>query len=139
MATRPAPFPSGRKWPTPKAPPVGLLYPGNIDLSNRPVIHNADGTISSEYSVSFGDENGHEVLVPTVVNGRFLTPDGKKPPEGSKAEQQMFKAAFQHYENSGEHMGIFDSPESADAYATAVHNRGATHVDPSDWMPQGLK
>jgi hypothetical protein len=74
-----------------------MIAPGNINLNGRPIIHNEDGSISSEYSTSFGDENGHEVLVPTVVNGRFLTPDGRKPKEGS--------------------------PEHADAYADRVHNR----------------
>ncbi len=73
--------------------------------------------------MSFGDDKGREVLVPTVVNGKFLTPDGKKPPEGSAAEKTMFKRAQQHYEQTGEHLGIFDSPEHADTYAQAVHNR----------------
>jgi len=102
--------------------PKGLVAPGNIDLSNRPIIQNEGGSHSSEYSFSFGTDKG-EVLVPTVVNGKFLTPDGKKPPEGSDAEKAMFKAAREHYEKTGEHMGIFASAEDADAYANQVHNR----------------
>ncbi|MCU1301738.1 MAG: hypothetical protein JWQ87_2022 [Candidatus Sulfotelmatobacter sp.] len=111
--------------------PKGLVEPGNIDLSNRPVIQNADGRHSSEYSASFGTDKG-EVLVPTVVNGKFLTPDGKKPPEGSDAEKAMFHAALQHYEQTGEHMGIFDTPENADAYARQVHSRRVTPAKGSD-------
>lgn len=103
--------------------PTGLLQPGNINLVGRPVVKNADGTISSEYSTSFGDENGREILVPTVVNGRFLTKNGKKPLEGSDEEREMFRRAQQHYEQSGEHLGIFDSPDNADAYAQIVHSR----------------
>jgi len=104
--------------------PAGLIKPGNLPIWNRPIVQNADGTHSSEYSTSFEDENGHEVLVPTVVNGRFLTPDGKKPPEGSAAEKQMFRKAWQHYAETGEHLGIFDTPDHADRYAGILHNRG---------------
>jgi hypothetical protein len=100
----------------------GMIQPGNLDLTNRPIIKNEDGTHSSEYSTSFGTDKG-EVLVPTVVNGKFLTPDGKKPKPGSAEEKAMFKRAQQHYEKTGEHLGIFDTPEHADAYANIVHNR----------------
>jgi hypothetical protein len=103
--------------------PEGLKEEGNIDLNNRPVVHNEDGTHSSEYSTSFGTDKG-ETLVPTIVKGKFLTPDGKKPKEGSDAEKAMFGEAKKHYEKTGEHMGIFDTPEHADTYASKVHNRG---------------
>jgi hypothetical protein len=111
----------------------GLKEPGNIDLNNRPVIQNEDGTHSSEYSISFGTDKG-EVLVPTIANGRFLTPDGKKPKPGSQAEKELFGykdtkgifhkgSAQKYYEKTGQHLGIFDKPEHADAYADLVHNR----------------
>lgn len=103
--------------------PKGLVQAGNLPIWNRPVVQNSDGSHSSEYSVSF-DDGGKEVLVPTVVNGKFLTPDGKKPPEGSAQEKQMFQRAFQHYRQTGEHLGKFDSPANADSYAQALHNRG---------------
>jgi hypothetical protein len=111
--------------------PNGLLKPGNINLNNRPVVQNADGSHSSEYSTSFGDEKGREILVPTVVNGKFLTPDGKKPQEGSPEEKAMFKRAQQHYETTHEQMGIFDSAENADTYANAAHNRTNTVQAPN--------
>lgn len=100
-----------------------MIKQGNIKLDNRPVIKNEDGTHSSEYSTSFEDEKGHEVLVPTIVNGRFLTPNGKKPKEGSVEEKAMFKRAQQHYEQTGENLGIFDTPDHADDYAGIVHSR----------------
>lgn len=105
------------------APPKGMIEPGNIDLNNRPIVHNDDGTHSSEYSISSADEKGREVLVPTIVDGRFLTPNGKKPREGSKAEKAMFKEAWKHYEETGEHLGIFDTPENANTYSESVHAR----------------
>jgi hypothetical protein len=115
--------------PTPTATmvipnPKGLVEAGNIQIWDRPSVQNPDGTYSSEYSTSFQDDKGHEVLVPTVVNGKFLTPDGKKPPEGSDAEKAMFKAAWDHYLKTGENLGKFASAEEADAYATRLHNRG---------------
>jgi hypothetical protein len=103
--------------------PKGLIEPGNLDIRNRPIIQNEDGTHSSEYSISIGDEKGREILIPTVVNGRFLTPDGKKPAEGSAAEKQMFRRAEDHYHDTGEHLGIFDNPDDADAYAERLHSR----------------
>lgn len=104
--------------------PKGLVEPGNLSIWDRPTVHNADGSHSSEYSTSFQDDKGHEVLVPTVVNGKFLTPDGKKPKEGSAEEKTMFKKAWQHYLDTGENLGKFDNPKDADAYASTLHNRG---------------
>lgn len=118
------------------ANPKGLVEPGNLSIWNRPSVQNADGTHSSEYSVSFADEKGRETLVPTVVNGKFLTPDGKKPPEGSTQEKAMFKAAWQHYLKTGEHLGKFDNPDNADAYAGILHGRGERPVGQPDNNPR---
>lgn len=104
------------------ANPRGMVEPGNLPIWNRPIVRNADGSISSEYSIS-REDNGREVLVPTVVNGRFLTPDGQKPPEGSAAEKAMFDRAWEHYRQTGENLGKFDNPDNADAYAEQLHNR----------------
>lgn len=90
--------------------PKGLVVQGNINLNNRPVVHNADGSVSTELSFS-REQDGLEVLVPRVVNGKMLSED----------------AAWQHYLKTGEHMGKFDSPENADAYAGRVHNRQMQH------------
>ena len=102
--------------------PRGLVEPGNIPIWNRPIIHNADGSVSSEYSIS-REENGREVLVPTIVDGRFLTPDGTKPPEGSAAEKAMFNEAWRHYQQTGQHLGKFNDADNADAYANQLHSR----------------
>ncbi len=120
-----------------KSQPEGMIEAGNLNLNGRPIIKNSDGSVSSEYSTSFGDDKGREILVPTVVKGKFLTPDGKKPKPGSPEEKQMFKRAQQHYEQTGEHLGIFDTPEHADAYAERVHSRklsssGSVYVLPNE-------
>ena len=112
--------------------PKGLIEPGNLNIRNRPTIENDDGSHSSELSFS-REENGKEVLVPSIVNGRFMTPDGKMPPMGHEVdgkyvptpeEQAMYDRAWQHYRETGEHLGKFDTPDHADAYAERLHNRG---------------
>ena len=112
--------------------PKGLVEKGNLPIWNRPTVQNADGSHSSEYSTSFEDEHGHEILVPTVVNGKFLTPDGKKPKEGSPEEKAMFKAAQEHYEKTGENLGKFSDYRAADAYSEKLHSRGE-RPDPYSW------
>lgn len=103
----------------------GLVEAGNLPIWNRPTVKNHDGSRSTEYSISqWDDRTNAEVLIPTVVNGKFLTPDGKKPPEGSAAEKAMFKEAWRHYLKTGENLGKFKTADDADKYANILHERG---------------
>ncbi|RTM07404.1 MAG: hypothetical protein EKK31_11615 [Hyphomicrobiales bacterium] len=95
--------------PAPLGPIPGQSEPGNIDLAKRPVVKNADGTISTVRSMSF-EEDGKEILVPTV------SPDGK-----ILSDQQ----AIDLYHKTGQHLGKFDSPQAADEYAQALHEAQA--------------
>jgi len=115
-------IPQQKDWDDygPKAAP-GLVERGNIKLTGRPIIVNDDGSHSSEYSMSF-EENGKEVLIPTIANGKFFTPDGKFPKTDTE-EKEMNRRAIEYYHKTGEHMGKFDTPAHADAYAEAVHSR----------------
>jgi hypothetical protein len=89
--------------------PKGLIERGNIDIHKRPVVHNADGTISTVRSMSF-NENGKEILIPTVSDdGKILTN----------------KEAIALYHRTGKHLGMFDSPADATAYAKALHEQQA--------------
>ena len=83
----------------------GLIKPGNIDLYSRTPVRNPDGSTSTVRSASFG-ENGYEVLIPTVVGGRVVSDD----------------EAWRHYKRTGQHLGIFLSPQHATAYAKRLHN-----------------
>jgi len=92
---------------TPTAAP-GLLTPGNIDLTNRPRVTNPDGSISTVRSMSI-NENGKEILIPTVVNGRVVSD----------------REAIAAYHKTGQHLGIFDSAQAATAYAQKLHEAEA--------------
>jgi hypothetical protein len=83
---------------------------GNIDLNNRPVIKNADGTISTVRSMSFNEGNG-EILIPTTAEdgSRILSDD----------------EAIQQYHQTGKHLGKFSTPEDATAYAQQLHEKQA--------------
>lgn len=84
----------------------GMLEPGNIDLNNRPVVQNADGTYSTVRSISVTDDDGSEVLIPTVSDdGRIMS--------NQEAVAQYF--------NSGRHLGRFVNPDTATSYALRLH------------------
>lgn len=126
----------------------GLVQRGNIDVNHRPSITNSDGSRSSIYSFTIPvNKDGSPwkgeyqdapayALVPSISNGKFLTPDGKIPPLANKldwhlsAEQRAEKkkqlsaledAATKQYAKTREHLGIFDSDEYADRYAGETH------------------
>ena len=101
---------------------------GNIDVNHRPVIWNADGSPSTIFSATIPIGNGKWALVPTIANGRFLTPDGMIPREGDrKAMGALEDAAIQQFQKTGQHLGIFNSQKAADDYANRTHA----------WMPNG--
>ena len=86
-------------------PERGLLKEGNIDLSSRPVVKNSDGTISTVRSIGV-EVDGREVLIPTVSDdGRVMSNE----------------EAVKTFKQTGRHLGVFDTPENASAYAQKLH------------------
>ena len=90
----------------PAAP--GLLVPGNIDIHNREKIP-VDGGYATVRSMNFTDSGGRNVLVPTAADGRIMTPD----------------EAIDYYEKTGQHLGMFDTPENASRYGEDLHEQQA--------------
>jgi len=94
-----------------------LLYggvSGNIDLDNRPVVKNPDGSISTVRSISVNID-GKEVLLPTIDDsGRTLTTE----------------EAVDLYRKTGKHLGMFQTPEEATSYAKWLHEDQARKYAP---------
>lgn len=92
------------------APQLTFYGAGNIDLANRPVVKNKDGTVSTVRSIGVNID-GKEVLLPTVSNdGRMMT-----------TEQ-----AVAEYRSTGKYLGKFDTVAQANAYAESLHQQQAT-------------
>lgn len=97
----------------------GLLAAGNIDLGNRPRVRNRDGSVSTVRSISV-DVDGREYLIPTVSDdGRILTDD----------------QAYDLFRKTGKHLGAFDSPASATAYAKRLHDDQAGMISTDAMRP----
>lgn len=88
---------------------TGMLEQGNIDLNARPTVKNSDGYISTVRSIS-ANFDGQEVLIPTVSDdGKILSDED----------------AVNTYLRTGKHLGKFDNPDDATAYAESLHDQQA--------------
>ncbi len=103
--------------------PEGMTDQGNIDVHNRPVVKNQDGSISTVRSMSVNFD-GKEVLIPTVSDdGRIMSDD----------------EAIDTYLKTGRHLGMFSTPEAATAYAESLHNQQADEYLPKEQSePEGF-
>jgi len=92
--------------------PKGLLEPGNIDLNTRPIVQLPDGKIATVKSMSVNFD-GKEVLIPTIADdGKILN------------EEQAVKL----YQSTGKHLGKFDTPANATAFAKSLSDRQGSSI-----------
>lgn len=106
----------------------GQIEKGNIDLNNRPVVRNSDGSISTVRSISI-TEGRVTVLIPTVIRDKK-----------GRGKVVSDRDAIRHYQRSGEHLGKFSSSGDADRYAEQLHNQqAAQYSGKSLGMPIGAK
>ena len=86
-------------------PTSGLpVVKGNIDLDKLTPVTNKDGSVSTVRTISI-NEDGLEVVIPTVVDGKVLG----------------VWEAIDHYRETGEHFGKFKSVEDANRFAEQLH------------------
>jgi hypothetical protein len=90
--------------------PQGLVSQGNLDLTQRPRVKNADGSISTVRSITVTDDKGQAVLLPTVIGNKVVSN----------------KEAVEHYRSTGENLGVFKDQAAADKYGEALHEQQAT-------------
>lgn len=90
----------------------GPVVPGNIDLHNRPVVHNADDSISTVRSITvgFGDKT---YVLPTVIGDKVVSN----------------KEAIDHFKKTGEHLGAFDTLADAEGYSQRLHEDQAKEYE----------
>jgi len=93
------------------SPPEETDLPGNIDLDNRPVVKNADGTISTVRSISV-NQDGREYVIPTVAA------DGSRILSDEEATKQ--------FQDTGKHLGAFATVEKANTFAQQLHEQQAS-------------
>lgn len=104
---------------------IGQFGRGNIDLYNRPQYmgiddeYEQDAVTETVRSMAQQDESGRWILVPTID-----WDEHGMPREMSNGE------AWDHYLDTGEYLGIFETLEEADDYAERLHlQQAAIYTD----------
>lgn len=87
-----------------------FIYKGNINLDERPMYDNEDGSISTEESITV-EHDGKFYVIPTI-----RTEDGKR-------IDMTDDEADRYFLETGEHLGEYNSQEEADEAAEIIHSR----------------
>lgn len=112
-----APWEKYGAQPAPARPWPGMITQGTsnpLDYAKYPKKQNPDGSWSHIKTASF-NLDGREVLLPTMVGGKDLV---RVKPDRSID----YDPVIDHYRKTGDHFGIFSSPDAVQAYATNLEN-----------------
>jgi hypothetical protein len=82
-----------------------LIEPGNIDLTKRPKVRNADGSYSTVRSIGITVDGGNVMNIPTVVDGKVVSNE----------------EAVKYARRTKQHLGIYRDQRSADRAAMQLH------------------
>ena len=93
-------------------PAQGMLQAGNINLHNRPMYVNPDGTISTVRSAGV-NINGEEVLLPTIGG------------DANNPQSLTLDEAIRQYLSTGQNLGKFYDPRMSGIYANELHQSQA--------------
>jgi hypothetical protein len=108
---------AGRKVPIP-------VVPGNIYLQTRRPVLLPDGEIATIRSISFEDDNGLEVVIPTIgPNGQDWDDD----------------TAVDYYFETGQHLGKLRTPEDAVIYSTWLSEMEALRIAEDSTAPSRFR
>jgi hypothetical protein len=90
-----------------------MIAPGNIDLNNRPMVKNPDGTYSTVFTMGIS-EDGKHINIPRISDdGKILSP----------------QEAIEQFHKTGKHLGIYNSKEAAEKAAQGLHEDQANQYD----------
>lgn len=87
-------------------------YIGNIDLENRPLVYNEDGSISTVKTMGVNIDN-EEVLIPTIS------------PEGKVLSNEE---AIKLYKETGQHLGKYKTVEESNYAAEEIHKQQEEYI-----------
>lgn len=95
-------------------------YKGNIDLFNRPKYKDPEtGSIMTVYSMTFSDDSGKQIIVPTIAN------------KNGRPVKLTEKEAIDRYYATGQHLGKYDTEAEAEKAAQAIHKQQERYYIPS--------
>jgi hypothetical protein len=88
----------------------GLIEQGNVNLHNRPTVHNIDGSISTVRSITVTVDDGSAYLISTVSDQGYIMSN---------------QEAIDCFLVSGQHLGHFVNEDCANRYAVLLHEEQA--------------
>lgn len=98
---------------------IGQYGNGNIDLYNRPIYINPDGSKSTTDSISFFDDSS-QIVIPTIVS------QNNTPTKLSRDQ------AIAWYNSTHEYLGKFDTVAEANDYIERVEIQQKYHYNPAN-------